>query len=218
MSSLPAEREPVKIRTNLEKDIKKEATRGRRRKGQERSFSRRVWWLKGQHIPVPHDDIVRTHYYGQTLCKRQCSLYLYIQTCLLRFHQSYRQKAKRAAHLSVALDPFAWFVADGARSSLHFAFCTIVIFGARCLYMIKDRFVQPRPSTRNREATKTIHQEYIITSKQRSSSVFLYPFSRPFHHYELRVHRHTTGLRRQYAFLGEHKSQRDNRASEDIIW
>lgn len=108
---------------------------------------------------------MRTHYYGQTLCKRQCSLYLYIQTCLLRFHQSYRQKAKRAAPLSVALDPFAWLQMEQRRSSLHFAFCTIVIFGARCLYMIKDRIVEPRPSTRNREATKTIHQEYIITSK-----------------------------------------------------
>ena len=31
---------------------------------------------------------------------------------------------------------------------------------------------------------------------------FLYPSSRPFDHYELRVHRHSTGLRRQYAFLG----------------
>ena len=51
-----------------------------------------------------------------------------------------------------------------------FSFCTI-IFCARCLYMIRDHFIQPRPSTRNREATKTRRQEY-ITSKQRSSSVF----------------------------------------------
>lgn len=121
---------------------------------------------------------------------------------------------------SGTLECGAWsvcLVADGAKK--FFTLCILYHSNFRRAVSVHDqRPVCPAAAVNKKSRSNEDHTSRIHYYKQRSSSVFLYPFSRPFHHYELRVHRHTTGLRRQYAFLGEHKSQRDNRASEDIIW